>query len=144
MCTQLCPTLCSPMDYQGLLCLWNFPDKNTGAGCHYLLQGIFWMQGSNPVSSALAGGFFTTGATWEVSPFKMHTLMLPVLSNPQGLWIQMGTRASLVIPTVASSEDPIYGLTSPLCHPWKRKQKITAFVSFICRVIMYRLRSSPG
>ena len=24
-----------------LLCPWNFPGKDTGAGCHYLLQGIF-------------------------------------------------------------------------------------------------------
>ena len=27
---------------------WDFPDKNTGAGCHFLLQGIFLTQGSNP------------------------------------------------------------------------------------------------
>ena len=32
-------------------------------GCHALLQGIFPTQGSN--LPALAGGFFTTGATWE-------------------------------------------------------------------------------
>ena len=31
-----------------LLCLWNFPGKNTGAGCHFFLQGIFPAQGSNP------------------------------------------------------------------------------------------------
>ena len=30
-----------------LLCPWNFPDKNTGVGCHSLLQGIFPTQGSN-------------------------------------------------------------------------------------------------
>ena len=30
-----------------LLCLWNFPDKNTGVGCHALLQGVFPCQGSN-------------------------------------------------------------------------------------------------
>ena len=30
-----------------LLCPSNFPDKNTGAGCHFLLQGIFLTQGSN-------------------------------------------------------------------------------------------------
>ena len=29
-----------------LLCPWNFPSKNTGAGCHFLLQGIFLTQGS--------------------------------------------------------------------------------------------------
>ena len=31
-----------------LLCPWDFPDKNTGMGCHFLLQGIFLSQGSNP------------------------------------------------------------------------------------------------
>ena len=28
-----------------LLCPWDFPGKNTGAGCHFLLQGIFLTQG---------------------------------------------------------------------------------------------------
>ena len=29
-------------------CLWDSPDKNTGVGCHFLLQGIFLTQGSSP------------------------------------------------------------------------------------------------
>ena len=29
-----------------LLCPWDFPGKNTGVGCHFLLQGIFWTQRS--------------------------------------------------------------------------------------------------
>ena len=32
-----------------LLCPWNSPGKNTGVSCHFLLQGIFPIQGSNPV-----------------------------------------------------------------------------------------------
>ena len=36
-----------PMDYR-LLCPWNSPGKNTGVGCHSLLQGIFPTQGWNP------------------------------------------------------------------------------------------------
>ena len=31
-----------------LLCPWNFPGKNTGVGCHFLLQRIFPPQESNP------------------------------------------------------------------------------------------------
>ena len=31
-----------------LLCPWDFPGKNTGVSCHFLLQGIFQTQGSNP------------------------------------------------------------------------------------------------
>ena len=30
-----------------LLCPWDFPSKNTGVGCHFLLQGIFLTQRSN-------------------------------------------------------------------------------------------------
>ena len=37
------------MDYYSarLLCPWDFPGKNTGVGCHFLLKGIFQTQGSN-------------------------------------------------------------------------------------------------
>ena len=37
---QSCPTLCDPMDCSlaRLLCLWDSPGKNTGVGCHFLLQ----------------------------------------------------------------------------------------------------------
>ena len=31
-----------------VLCPWNSPGKNTGVGCHSLLQGIFLTQGSDP------------------------------------------------------------------------------------------------
>ena len=30
-----------------LLCPWDFPSKNTGGGCHFLLQGILPTQGQN-------------------------------------------------------------------------------------------------
>ena len=47
---QLGLNLCNPMDYSPprLLCPCNFPRKNTGVGCHFLLQEIFPTQGWNP------------------------------------------------------------------------------------------------
>ena len=30
------------------ICPWNSPGRNTGVGCHFLLQGIFATQGSSP------------------------------------------------------------------------------------------------
>ena len=33
--------------YSLTLCPWDFPAKNTGVGCHALLQRIFATQGSN-------------------------------------------------------------------------------------------------
>ena len=38
----------TPWTIARLLCLWAFPGKNSGAGCHFLLQGIFMTQGSKP------------------------------------------------------------------------------------------------
>ena len=43
-CAQSSLTLRDPMDCSP----WDFPGKNTGVGCHILLQGIFPTQGSNP------------------------------------------------------------------------------------------------
>ena len=48
--TQTCPSLCNPMDCMlatRILHSWDFPGKSTGAGCHFLLQGILPTQGLN-------------------------------------------------------------------------------------------------
>ena len=44
MSNSLWPHGLSP---SSLLCPWNSPGKNTGVGCHFLLQGTFPTQGSN-------------------------------------------------------------------------------------------------
>ena len=48
--TQLGPTLFNPMNCSppGSSVLGDSPGKNTGVGCHALLQGIFQSHGSNP------------------------------------------------------------------------------------------------
>ena len=43
-----------------LLCPWDFPGKNTGVSCHFLLQGNLPDPGIKPVSPALTSGFFTS------------------------------------------------------------------------------------
>ena len=47
---QSCPTFCDPMNFSlpGSSVHGDSPGKNTGVGCHALLQGIFQTQGSNP------------------------------------------------------------------------------------------------
>ena len=45
---QLCPTLCNPMDCNPPgSSVHDSPGKNTGVGCHALLQRVFPIQGSN-------------------------------------------------------------------------------------------------
>ena len=58
---QSCPSLCDSEPTR-LHYPWDSPGKNTGVGCHALLQVVFSTQGSNLslLSPALAGGFFTT------------------------------------------------------------------------------------
>ena len=66
-----CVTPRGPMDLKAtrLLCPWGSPSKNTGVGCHALLQGIFPTQGSNPSVLCLL--------YWQVS-----SLLVP--GKPQG------------------------------------------------------------
>ena len=47
---KMCPTRRNPMNSSPTRFLypWGSPGKNTGVGCHFLLQGIFLTQGSNP------------------------------------------------------------------------------------------------
>ena len=54
---------CDSMDWTGLgsSVHGDFPGKNTRVGCHFLIQGIFPTQGSNPhllQVSCIADGFF--------------------------------------------------------------------------------------
>ena len=52
--TQSCPTLLKPhglWPLPRLLCPWDSPGKNSGVGCHFLLQGIFQPRDGTRVSS---------------------------------------------------------------------------------------------
>ena len=57
-----------------LRCPWDFPGKNTGVGCHFLLQGVFPMQGSNPhLLRLLLWQVDSLPQSWE-SPTTPHVL----------------------------------------------------------------------
>ena len=83
---QLCLTLCDPIDGSppGSPRPWDSPGKSPGVGCHFFLMefsrqeylsglpcpppGDLPNPGIKPASlrvPALAGGIFTTSATWE-------------------------------------------------------------------------------
>ena len=78
------------------LCLWNFPGKNTGVGCHAFLQGIFPTHRSKTlVSPALTGRFFTncaTCGTWlyssitskNVASYRRYLCLQQTLLEVQG------------------------------------------------------------
>ena len=57
-----------------LLCPWGSPGKNTGGGCHALLQGIFLTQGLNRHLWCLLH--------WQVGFFPLATS-----GNPPSFWL---------------------------------------------------------
>ena len=74
--TQSCPTLWGPMTYSPsrLLCPWDFPGKNMEVDCHFLLQGIFPIRGSNSHLLPLLD--------WQVDSLPLHYLGSPVWMRP--------------------------------------------------------------
>ena len=54
---QLCPTLCNPIDGSPPGSpTWNSPCKNTGVGCHFLLQCMKVKSESEVAQSCLTSG----------------------------------------------------------------------------------------
>ena len=77
---QWCPTLCDPIDYSppGSSVHGDSPVKNTGVGCHALLQEIFQTQGLNP-GIPPCSRFFTIWATREACSFDVNNKELTAL-----------------------------------------------------------------
>ena len=63
-----------------LLCPWDFPGKNTGVGCHFLLQGIFPTQGSNLCLLCLL--HWQVDSLPLVPPGKPHLILTISLKAP--------------------------------------------------------------
>ena len=69
---QSCLILCNPMDCTRLLCSCDFPGKNTGVGCHFLLQGIFPTQELN-LGLLHCRQILSYWATWEIIIYCIFT-----------------------------------------------------------------------
>ena len=79
-----------------VLCPWDFSGKNTGVGCHFLLQGMSLTQCTNPhllcllheqVVFFLSFFFFATSTNWEA-----RHLICAVLFLVAQLCLTLGTK----------------------------------------------------
>ena len=93
--TQLCLTLCNSMDciLPGSSVHGDSPGKNTGVGCHTLLQGIFpTQQATEPKSPMLQADSLLSeppGLQWiHLGVLSTLTFLYIVLSSVGGLLIQ--------------------------------------------------------
>ena len=62
-----------------LLCPWDFPGKSTQVGCHFLRQGIFLTQGSNPNLLHPRQRLYSLSPQWGVVPTLIG---LPLTHTP--------------------------------------------------------------
>ena len=61
------------MEPTRLLCPWDTPGKNTGVGCHFLLQGIYLPDpGTEPTSPALQADSLPFELPGDVYPHPNH------------------------------------------------------------------------
>ena len=124
---QSCLTLNDPK-----VCPWNSPGKNTGVGCHSLLQGIFPTQGSNPCH------LYWQADSLPPSPQRSlftHVLLIILLSHPNvhfqtihvptpisihqfiHLLIHLFTLPLAVNPSISSSLSSASPSSYPASHP---------------------------
>ena len=99
-----------------LLCPWDSPGKNPGVGCHFLLQGIFPIQGLNPR--------------------LLHSLHWQQIPHPSAVWLSVKEfyRASR-IPVTQSNV-----LTYPYvhCQAMRRKDRtVGSYSKLLTKTISY-------
>ena len=111
-----CPTL-RPHGLQParIPCPRDFPGKNTGVGCHFLLQGIFPTQGLNPQLLRLLH--------WQVDSLPPHHLGIMLGGNQ----ISLITPTKSLSKTMSPSSTPT-GLTCPHCHSSMYKEIIKQWI----------------
>ena len=121
-----------------LLCPWNSPGKNTGMGCHALLQGIFptqglnlclscllfWQEGSLPGKALCAWGVINCVCffKWDSSRLLCYRLYL-----------------------FCSPPHTPGGWTSPLIFmPWLLLWQVSLVIFYYFKMFKVKLESSDG
>ena len=122
---QSCPTLCDPVDYSppGSSVHGDSPAKNTGLGCHALLQGIFPTQGLNPdllqcrqILYWLSHQGSSRILEWVAYPFSKG-------SSPPRNWTRVSCIAGRFFTSWATRETPMrhsvqFSSVQSLSHVW--------------------------
>ena len=125
-----CPTLCDPMDgsQPGSSVHGIFQARNTGVGCHTLLQGIFLTQGWNSCLLCLLHG--QTGSLPLPPPGKLNIyIQLIHLGRPP-------LPLSLQISSLALSERLSPGLQSSVCTQIKLNSQLLLYAFFFSQQLL--------
>ena len=121
-----------------LLCPWDFPGKNIGVGCHFLLQGIFPTQGSN-LCVRIGRWILYHWATWEAHRHRQITGKLrKVHCGPDYI---LGVTLHLLCTLVTHSKTSLpakQGLWQLLSRCWVS----VLFLTFELRGVLYWFSSN--
>ena len=132
-------TLCNPMDCCSrprLLCPWDSPGKNTGVGCHALLQGIFLTQGLNPgllhhwQTDSLPPHHLESPTTSDKVPVTQWILFLYIISLHSPLYIKTIKRFLLNV-KCAGLKDLPWMLTSTSHVAWEELPELLSFAKWV-------------
>ena len=105
-----------------LFCPWNSPGKHTGVGCHFLLQGIFLTQGSNPnlCVSCMGSWILHHCTTWEALRYPTATtaksLLCLTLCDPRTVVCQAPLSTGVSCHVLFQGIFPTQGLKPGLLH----------------------------
>ena len=147
-----------------LLHPWDFPGKNTGVGCHFLLQGIFQNQGSNPcLLCLLPQKVYSLPLAPPGKPFIMNayvqmvsvtqpflTLCDPMDCSPPGFFVHVILQARIAVGCHSLLQGIFLaqGSNSWVSHidsepPWKLLSMNKLFLLFETIVCLVPQRSAP-
>ena len=108
-----------------LLCPWDYPSKNTGVGCHFLLQGILPTQGLTPVSCT-AGSFSASEPPRKPLVAVRSSLQCLLVDLDELTEAQQDDWRRDWQPTPVSLPGESRGRRSPVGYsPWGRKESDT-------------------
>ena len=107
---------------------WNSPGKNTGVGCHFLLQGIFPTQGSNRISCT-GRQILYHWAIWEaLEELKWDFCSWCLDLNLKSQWSLYTSPVSIRIPLLHL----LFSLHEHLLCPWQCLNFKPLYLSFYC------------
>ena len=90
-----------------LLCPWDFPGKNAGVDCHFLLQGIFLIQGSNQCLLSLLIQFSSVAQSGlTLRPHELQHTRPPCPSPTARVYPNPCPLSQWCHPTISSSVVP--------------------------------------